>query len=53
MYLQHSYEGEAVSAILTAILGDMLQPLDMRLGITVDLTDKAGILPNMHSGVCW
>lgn len=52
IYLQHSDIRVSVGAVMTAILSDMFQPLDVRLGVAVDLTDKAGVLPNMHSGVC-
>ena len=41
----------SIRTVATAVLGDMMQPLDVRLGITVDLTDKASILPHMYSGV--
>lgn len=43
----------SIGAIATAILSDVFQPLDVWLGITVDLADEAGILANMYSGVSW
>lgn len=36
---------------MAAVLCDVFQPLDVRLGITIYFTDKAGILPNMDSSV--
>lgn len=41
----------SVWAVMAAILSDVFQPLDVRLGVTVDLADEAGVLPNVYSGV--
>lgn len=41
----------SIRAVTTAILSDVFQPLDVRLGIAIDFADKAGVLPNMNSGV--
>lgn len=41
----------SIGAVTTAVLSHVFQPLDVRLGVTVDLADKAGILPNMYSGI--
>lgn len=42
-----------IRAVATSILSDVLKPLDVRLGVAVDLADEAGILPNVYSGVSW
>lgn len=41
----------SVRPVTTAVLSDVFQPLDMRLGVTVNLADKARVLPNVHGGV--
>lgn len=41
----------SIGAVATAVLSDVFQPLDMRLGIAVDLADEARVLSDMHSGV--
>lgn len=43
----------SVGAVVTAVLSDVFQPLDVRLGVAVDLAHEACILPNMYSGVGW
>ena len=43
----------SVGTIATAVLSNVFQPLDVRLGVTVDLADEAGILPNVYGGVGW
>lgn len=53
MYLQHSDVGVSVGAVATAVLSDVFQPLDVRLGVAVDLADEACVLPNVYSGVGW
>lgn len=53
MYLQHSDIGVSIRTIVTAVLSDVFQPLDMRLSIAVNLADKAGVLPNVYRGVGW
>lgn len=53
MYLQHSDVGVSVGAVAAAVLSDVFQPLDVRLGVAVDLADEAGVLPNVYSGVGW
>lgn len=42
-----------IRGVPTAVLRDVLQPLDVRLGITVDLTDEAGVFSNIYSSVGW
>lgn len=43
----------SVGAVATAVLSDVFQPLDVRLGVAVDLADEAGVLPNVYSCVGW
>lgn len=41
----------SVGAVATAVVGDVLQPLDVGLGVAVDLADEAGVFPDVHGGV--
>lgn len=41
----------SIRAQATAVPSDVLQPLDVRLRVTVDLADEAGVLSDVHSGV--
>lgn len=51
MYLQHSDVRMSIGAVATAVLSDVFQPLDVRLGVAVDLADEAGVLSDVYSGV--
>lgn len=50
-YLQHSDVWVSVRAVATSVLGDVFEPLDVRLGVAIHLADEAGVLTNMHGGV--
>lgn len=41
----------SVRAVATPILGDVFEPLDVRLGVAIHLADEAGVLANVHGGV--
>lgn len=43
----------SIGGIAAAVLGDVFQPLDVRLGVAVNLADEAGVLPDVYSGVGW
>lgn len=50
-YLQNSHVRVSIRAVTTSVLGDVFEPLDVRLGVTVHLADEAGVLANVHGGV--
>lgn len=52
-YLEDPDIGEAIRAVATAVLGDVLQPLDVGLGIAVHLADELGVLAHFYRGVRW
>lgn len=41
----------SVRAVATAVPADVFQPLDVRLGVAVDLADEAGVLPDVNRDV--
>lgn len=43
----------SIGGVAAAVLGDVFKPLDVRLGVAVDLADEAGVLPDVYSGVGW
>lgn len=51
--LQDLYIGEAVSAETAAVDDDVLQPLDVGLGVTVHLAQQLHIAANHSCGVGW
>lgn len=51
IYLQDPDVGVAFWVVATAVLSDVLEPLDVRLRVAVDLADEAGVLPDVHRGV--
>lgn len=51
MYLQHADIWVSVWPEATAVLRDVFQPLDVRLGVAVDFADEAGVFAHMHGGV--
>lgn len=50
-YLQHADIWESIGAMTAAVLDNVLQPLDVRLGVTVNFTDKLCVLSDVYSSV--
>lgn len=50
-YLQHPDVRESIRTVTAAVLHNVLQPLDVRLSITVYFADELSILSDLHSDV--
>lgn len=52
-YLEDTNVRVSVWSISAAVLHDMMEPLDVWLGIAVHLTHKASVLSNVCSDIGW